>query len=108
MNGNIHVLSVDQTIQVHTLNGTLVSILWATFHQGPHRSLVGPVASSLGHVPFQVFTVSKSLMSRASWGLVRALEVSIQPEGVVCSARHHTHPLVLPYPLLKEVSLALQ
>ena len=40
--------------------------------------------------------------------LSRALEVSIQPEGVGCGARHHTHPLVLPYPLLKEVSLALQ
>lgn len=35
-------------------------------------------------------------------------EVSIQPERVVCGARHHAHPLVLAYPLLKEVGLSLQ
>lgn len=38
----------------------------------------------------------------------RGSEVSVQPEGVVCGARHHSHPLVLAHPLLKEVGLSLQ
>lgn len=35
-------------------------------------------------------------------------EVGVQPERIVCGARHHTHPLVLAHPLLKEVGLSLQ
>ena len=38
----------------------------------------------------------------------RSSEVCVQPEGVVCGAGHHAHPLVLAHTLLKEVGLSLQ
>lgn len=41
-------------------------------------------------------------------GPPRSSEVGVQPEGVVCGAGHHAHPLVLAHTLLKEVGLSLQ
>ena len=36
------------------------------------------------------------------------LEVGIQGKGILCRTWHHSHPLILAYSLLKEVSLPLQ
>lgn len=59
----------------------------------------------------QVFVLTLPLSTcRAESGEVsgRGSEVCVQPEGVVCGARHHAHPLVLAHTLLKEVGLSLQ